>query len=361
MRIQEFEAFINRIRFKINGNYQNYIKFMKVMGNNHKHNFYNQLSIYEVRRNSTACCEYDLWNDRFNRKVIKGEKGIPSLKKENGNMKVVHIFDVTQTYSEDKREFSLWKFNRNYGEEIIKNIIGIENEESLEENLNLLIQERIYKHGYVLAKDLKVQEEEILNLLYFLEESLKISVYERLGLKQDFNQEILENGFRNLQLKGFNYVGKFLSVLNKEILIDIEKYQTIRLSKSYNKDKGVNENAFRSNIRTSSEVWKIGRGSRVRGYVSDGRENAGDYNEEIGGDGFLRQGKTEIFSKERGRQTLVSSTGSLHEEGISSPSNGDRESSDRIYRDGKTEDDGVLGNNRKAQGRRSDEVGRTYE
>src|SRR5699024_3428541 len=50
-----------------------------------------------------------------------------------------------------------------------------------------------------------------------------------------------------------------------------------------------------------------------------------------------------------------------HKEGISSPSNGDRESSDGIYRDGKTKDDGVLGNNRETQGRRPDEVGRTYE
>ena len=200
-----------------------------------------------------------------------------------------------------------------------------------------------------------------MNLLYFLEESLKISVYERLGLKQNFNQEILENGFKKLQLEGFNHVGKFLSVLNKEILIDIEKYQTIGLSKSYNKEKGVNENAFRSNIRGASEVWEIGRSGRVRGHVSDGRENTGDYNEETRGDSFLREGETEISSKQRRGQTLVSSTRSSHEEGISSPSNGDRESSDGIYRDGKTKDDGVLGNNRETQGRRSDEVGRTYE
>lgn len=361
MKIQEFETLINKVRFKINSKTENYIEFMKVMGNNHKHNFYNQLSIYELRRNSTACCEYDLWNDRFHRKVIKGEKGIPSLKRENGNIKVVHIFDVTQTYSEDKREFSLWKFDRSYGEETLKNILGIENEEGLEENLNLLIQERIAKHGDVLIEDLKVQEEEVLNLLYFLEESLKISVYERLGLKQNFNQEILENGFRNLQLEGFNHVGKFLSVLNKEILIDIEKYQTIGMNKSYNKEKGVNENAFRSNIREASEVWEIGRGSRVRGHVSDGRENTGDYNEETRGDSFLREGEVEISSEQRRGQTLVSSTRPSHEEGISSPSNGDRESSDGIYRDGKTKDDGVLGNNRETQGRRPDEVGRTYE
>ena len=289
MKLKEFETLINKVRFKINRNAQNYIEFMKVIGNNHKHNFYNQLSIYEVRRNATACCEYDLWNDRFHRKVIKGEKGIPGLKRENGNIKVVHIFDVTQTYSEDKREFSLWKFDKSYGEETLKNILGIENEEGLEENVNLLIQERIAKHGDILIEDLKVQEEEVLNLLYFLEESLKISVYERLGLKQNFNQEILENGFKKLQLEGFNHVGKFLSVLNKEILIDIEKYQTIGLSKSYNKEKGVNESAFRSNTRGASEVWEIGRGSRVRGHVSDGRENTGDYNEETRRDSFLRE------------------------------------------------------------------------
>ena len=143
MKIQEFETLINKVRFKINRNAQNYIEFMKVMGNNHKHNFYNQLSIYEVRRNSTACCEYDLWNDRFHRKVIKGEKGIPSLKRENGNIKVVHIFDVTQTYSEDKREFSLWKFDKNYGEKTIKNILGIENEERdiLPDNLTFYLVE----------------------------------------------------------------------------------------------------------------------------------------------------------------------------------------------------------------------------
>lgn len=143
MRLQEFETLINKTRFKINSKAENYIEFMKVMGNNHKHNFYNQLSIYELRKNSTACCEYDLWNDRFHRKIIKGEKGIPSLKRENGNIKVVHIFDVTQTYSEDKREFSLWKFDRSYGEETLKNILGIENEERdiLPDNLTFYLVE----------------------------------------------------------------------------------------------------------------------------------------------------------------------------------------------------------------------------
>ena len=32
MKIQEFETLINKVRFKINRNAQNYIEFMKVMG-----------------------------------------------------------------------------------------------------------------------------------------------------------------------------------------------------------------------------------------------------------------------------------------------------------------------------------------
>ena len=367
MNIRGFEFLINNAKVNIKNEIENYIDFMKVIGNNHKHNFYNQLSIYKTRKYATACCEHRLWNSRFNRQVILGEKGIPSLKEENGKIIVVNIFDVTQTYSEDNQDFNLWEFDKNTGKEVIEKISGIKNEDTLEENINSLIQERVIKTGDILVKDLKVREEDVMNLLYFLEESLKISIYQRLELKHIFkhifNIRILEEGFNNLQLSGFNRVGSFLSNLNKEILINIQNYQAKEIEIRYNKEEGVKKDAFRRNIRGRFEVWKERRAIRVRGHLSDGREDVRNNNEAVKQEGhsFLRKGEIEISSKERGRQTLVSTIGSLYEEGINLSSDGNRRLGNGVHRTGEIEDDGSLGNNGRTQGERSNEVGRSYE
>ena len=51
-----------------------YETYLKVVGNNYKYPYFNQLSIYTVNEKATACAEYDYWKS-IGRNVSRGEKG----------------------------------------------------------------------------------------------------------------------------------------------------------------------------------------------------------------------------------------------------------------------------------------------
>ena len=67
--------------------------------------------IYKQRPEATACAEYDLWNDRMNRYVKRGSKGIALLDMRGEQPKLRYVFDVADTkiqnYVWDVRRFIL--------------------------------------------------------------------------------------------------------------------------------------------------------------------------------------------------------------------------------------------------------------
>ena len=53
--------------------------------------------IYKQRPEATACAEYDLWNDRMNRYVKRGSKGIALLDMRGEQPRLRYVFDVADT------------------------------------------------------------------------------------------------------------------------------------------------------------------------------------------------------------------------------------------------------------------------
>ena len=69
MRITDFQANLELVKLDILSSEAEYLKLLKVVGNNQRYDFISQLSIYDKKPNATACGEYDLWPKRFNRVV----------------------------------------------------------------------------------------------------------------------------------------------------------------------------------------------------------------------------------------------------------------------------------------------------
>ncbi len=62
-----------------------------------------QLSIYDKNPNATACTGFDMWRERFNRTVKRGEKKVFLLLIVVTRFKKIgYVFDVTQTVSMDR-------------------------------------------------------------------------------------------------------------------------------------------------------------------------------------------------------------------------------------------------------------------
>ena len=69
--------------------------------NNPHLSFWNAVQIYTANPNVTVCKSYDDWHDQDNRRIKSGEHGIVYYDEDNP-MRKRHVFDISQTYGEEK-------------------------------------------------------------------------------------------------------------------------------------------------------------------------------------------------------------------------------------------------------------------
>ena len=124
MRTNDFYNIIELVKRDVLDSEREYLKLLKVIGNNQRYDFLSQLSIYDKNPNATACASFDMWRKRFNRTVMRGQKDIPILNDSNAFQKVGYIFDISQTVSMDKNvnEVELWSFDREKHENALEDM-----------------------------------------------------------------------------------------------------------------------------------------------------------------------------------------------------------------------------------------------
>ncbi len=60
---------------------------------------------------ATACADYDVWNNRMNRYVHRGAKGIALLDESSGFPRLHYVFDVSDTgVRRNSRDPDLWQY-----------------------------------------------------------------------------------------------------------------------------------------------------------------------------------------------------------------------------------------------------------
>ena len=128
MRTNDFYNIIELVKSDVLNSEDEYLKLMKVIGNNQRYDFLSQLSIYDKNPNATACASFDIWRERFNRIVMRGQRGIPVINNTGTFQKVGYIFDISQTVSMDKNvnEVELWSFDREKHSQVLKDMINIQ-------------------------------------------------------------------------------------------------------------------------------------------------------------------------------------------------------------------------------------------
>ena len=96
-----------------------WMAFLRTAANNYKYSFNDQILIHAQRPDATACAEIGFWNDRMNRWVNKGAKGI-ALVTYNGNApRLRYVFDVSDTHNRYGQELHLWQAEARYHSDII--------------------------------------------------------------------------------------------------------------------------------------------------------------------------------------------------------------------------------------------------
>lgn len=228
-KFDEIKQILDFTKEEFKENIDRYESYLKVVGNNYKYPYFNQLSIYTVNEKATACAEYDYWKS-IGRNVSRGEKGIPVL--DIQREKIKYIFDVSQTVSLNHNisEVKLWKYHNERHITALDTLIDTFKEKnsnlifSTEDKINtlvLLYTRQILNKVLDSLSDETLKENSKVKILHFLEESAKVSVCERMGLTFLVDREKLELLLRVSSTQDIDRLLAYTSNNVKRILTDI--------------------------------------------------------------------------------------------------------------------------------------------
>ena len=366
MRINDFHNILELIKQDVLHSEAEYLKLLKVVGNNQRYDFRSQLSIYDKNPEAIACAKFDYWRERFNRTVMRGQKGIPILENYGTFKKVDYIFDIGQTVSRnrDVNEVNLWKFDKENHQDVLKEMIKSEGYEESESTLeNIFSLSSLYGDEKIdtLMNELRVADEDRISFTKFVRDSVSYAVASRFKLDYSIDYELLRENFQRLDSISLMSLGETVSDISGKIIdATIQKSKELELQKEvlrgkeagYNKIKEeleeVEEYVLRRDDQGRNENERVLRNGEYR---RDNRENQGEYAKQLGGrDGLhkevsksdLRSDEAGVSFTEQGAEPLRDVSRSIQGEEVDRIPDGHSETGDRIYENRETETDGSL-------------------
>ena len=92
--------------------WENWTDYLTTASRLYKYSFADQLMIYAQRPDATACASFDIWNNRMNRYVRRGSKGIALLDQSSSVLRLHYVFDVSDTgVRRNSRDPEVWQYN----------------------------------------------------------------------------------------------------------------------------------------------------------------------------------------------------------------------------------------------------------
>ena len=364
MRINDFHNILELVKQDILQSEAEYLKLLKVVGNNQRYDFRSQLSIYDRNPEATACAKFDYWRERFNRTVMRGQKGIPILEGYGTYKKVDYIFDIGQTVSRnrDVNEVNLWKFDKEAHQDVLKEMIKNEGYEESESTLeNIFSLSRIYGDEKIdsLMNELRIADENRISFAKFVRDSISYAVASRFKADYPIDNELLRENFQRLDSISIMSLGETVSDISGKIIdATIQKSKELDKEVLRGKEAGYNrikeeieeveENVLRRDDQERNENERVLRNGE---YGRDNRENQREYAKQLGGTGGLheripesdlRSDEAHLPFRERGAEALRDVGRPIQGEETDRTPDGYSKTSDRLYESGEAETDGSV-------------------
>ncbi len=380
MRINEFYSRLELIKQNVLKSETEYLKLLKVIGNNQRYSFKNQLSIYDKNPNAVACTKFVYWEKYYERTVMKGQKSIPIIEEHETHKKIDHIFDITQTVSINKdNKLELWNFNIENDKDILKEMIinkGYIEHESLFKNIFLL--GRIYgdKKTNILMNKLKIEKKDRISFIKFLNSSVSYAIASRFNIDYPVDKEILKKNFLKLNSISLNLIGETVSHISKDVIDttmkksnekvlvqNIEEKEVLDYNKDNREFKEGEDYVFRG-YTNGNDDWR----NRVFGVREYGRDSGLDEGEDTGeigrrngihegiSDTDLRNDEIGLLSRESKSESLQYVSGSILQGSTNSSFDGNSGESYKLYENGRTKNDESMESNRRDGERKSTRI-----
>ena len=109
-KTQEYLNLAQQTAKELTRYWENWTDYLTTASRLYKYNYADQLMIYAQRPDATACASFDLWNDRMNRYVRRGSKGIALLDQSSSVPRLHYVFDVSDTgVRRNSRDPEVWQ------------------------------------------------------------------------------------------------------------------------------------------------------------------------------------------------------------------------------------------------------------
>lgn len=344
-----------------------WLSFLKTSGYLYNFNFTNQLLIYQQRPDAKACTDFETWNNRMNRWIKKGSKGIALIDDDGRYTKIRYVFDIADTRSPRNRELHLWSVQESFHKQLIDKIAKQFDMTSNDEDLGSFIKELAKEQtGYYVddyfkrlmkLKDgslLESYEENELRNLYrnLLENSVAYSLMSRCDIETKFYFEA--NDFISIEL--FN-TPEMLGVIGNSF--QEESNSLLNVISRITKELIIQNCTFENNNRLVDDKIEKNEGSVINGtnhILNSGRLSNAQFDSRQG-DTFrkIRNDEEKVSEGTAARDSLFTSS----KESTELLLNGNREEGKR---DDGNVDEGIVNEKSSTEQRDiSDGMGTAYE
>ena len=109
-KMQEYLNLAQQTAKELTRYWENWTDYLTTASRLYKYSYADQLMIYAQRPDATACASFDLWNNRMNRYVRHGSKGIALLDQSSSVPRLHYVFDVSDTgVRRNSRDPEVWQ------------------------------------------------------------------------------------------------------------------------------------------------------------------------------------------------------------------------------------------------------------
>lgn len=344
-----------------------WLSFLRTSGYLYNFNFTNQLLIYQQRPDAKACTDFETWNNRMNRWIKKGSKGIALIDDDGRYTKIRYVFDIADTRSPRNRELHLWSVKESFHKQLIDKIAKQFDMTSNNEDLGSFIKEIAKEQtGYYVddyfkrlmkLKDgslLESYEENELKNLYrnLLENSVAYSLMSRCDIETKFYFEA--DDFISIEL--FN-TPEMLGVIGNSF--QEESNSLLNVISRITKELIIQNRTFENNNRLVDDKIEKNEGSVINGtnhILNSGRLSNAQFDSRQG-DTFrkIRNDEEKVSEGTAARNSLFTSS----KESTELLLNRNREEGKR--NDGNVDEGIVNEKSSTKQGDTSDGMGTAYE
>ena len=162
---------------------ENWMRFLRTASHTYKYNYQDQLLISAQFPNATAVAAFDVWSDRFGRRIRKGQKGIGLIDDTGRYPKMRYVFDISQSVCvRDVPQPYIWDLQEEAKSEVALFLSG-DSSVSVEEAIMNFCENTV--DGLIANYDDE--------LLTAAKESDMLSGMDETAIRTEFRQAVLES------------------------------------------------------------------------------------------------------------------------------------------------------------------------